>query len=150
MKKLIGFAVILVALFLSNNVFAQDLVIEVHGDKYQVAKGDISTPDSWTYNGVIVACHKFEEEGKRGWRMPTIEELRAMYEQLYKRGIGNFTAEHYWSSTESAYSTKDLGMAWDKVFKGNTWEHRSYDGEENTYPTAGTANARCIKKMPAQ
>ena len=35
-----------------------------------------------------------------GWRLPTREELMAMYEQLYKQGKGNFKDTWYWSRSK--------------------------------------------------
>lgn len=45
------------------------------------------------------------------WRLPTIEELEAMYHQLYKKGLGDFMLSHYWSSSEDYY-----GYAWYQYF----------------------------------
>ena len=42
-----------------------------------------------------------------GWRLPSKEELNAMYEQLHKQGKGNFKNEWYWSSSQN-----DSGGAW--------------------------------------
>jgi hypothetical protein len=35
-----------------------------------------------------------------GWRLPTLEELQVMYEELHLKGKGNFDDDWYWSSTE--------------------------------------------------
>ena len=40
------------------------------------------------------------EELGEGWRLPTIDELQAIHEQLHEEGKGNFKDEIYWSSTE--------------------------------------------------
>ena len=70
------------------------------------------------------AIDAYEKLGN-GWRLPTLEELKAMYEELHKKGQGNFQDGWYWSSSEN-----DLNLAWDLGFhsgiassghdKGNT------------------------------
>lgn len=43
--------------------------------------------------------------GQNDWFLPSCVELELMYENLYKKGIGNFTDDYYWSSTEHNAST---------------------------------------------
>jgi hypothetical protein len=65
------------------------------GAEVQVANQDFSDTMTWAE-----AKRSCSELGS-GWRLPTIEELKAMYEQLHKRGSGNFLAgEYYWSNRE--------------------------------------------------
>ena len=35
-----------------------------------------------------------------GWRLPTLDELKAMYKELHRKGKGNFRAGPYWSGTD--------------------------------------------------
>ena len=42
------------------------------------------------------------KEGPSNWRLPTIDELNIMYENLYKKDIGGFAYEYYWSSPEDS------------------------------------------------
>lgn len=62
----------------------------------------------------VVACSNLGN----GWRLPTKQELHAMYVNLYKRGIGNFTDDYYWSSS-------DLGD------EDDVWDQDFDDGETN-------------------
>jgi hypothetical protein len=39
-------------------------------------------------------------KGYIGWRLPTSDELNLIYENLYKRGIGNLRNQRYWSSSQ--------------------------------------------------
>jgi hypothetical protein len=67
----------------------------ITGELLQVAENDFEYKMTW-YQAKN-ACNDLGN----GWRLPTIEELKAMYKQLHKNGQGNFIAECcYWSSTE--------------------------------------------------
>ena len=63
-------------------------------------------PDSMTWD---VAVMVFREHGQ-DWRLPTIAELRILYEQ--REMIGGFGNEDYWSSTE-----QDANSAWIQGFR---------------------------------
>lgn len=45
-----------------------------------------------------------------GWRLPTITELKKLYE--HRKSIGGFSEEDYWSSTE-----QDINSAWIQGFR---------------------------------
>jgi len=70
----------------------------VTGDELQVADNDFSEGMNWEQ-----AKKRCSELGS-GWRLPTKEELKAMYDQLYMKGKGNFENDLYWSSTETTNS----------------------------------------------
>jgi len=65
------------------------------GETMQVAKEDFPSEMSW--NNAMAECQNLGN----GWRLPSIEELGAMYEQLHKQGKGNLkNGGRYWSSSE--------------------------------------------------
>lgn len=59
---------------------------------------DLSTGEMWPAAKNI--CANYSEGGFNDWRLPTKEELAAIYQTLYKNGIGGFSKGIYWSSTE--------------------------------------------------
>ena len=63
-------------------------------------------PDSMTWDAAVIAVQKYGE----GWRLPTIDELRLMYEQ--RKRIGGFDNEDYWSAKE-----QDVNSAWIQGFR---------------------------------
>jgi len=74
--------------------------IKVDGETVIVAPEDLDREMNW-YEATE-ACKKLDD-GK--WRLPTIEELEAMYKQLHKKGKGNFNRKKvesawYWSSSQ--------------------------------------------------
>ena len=70
--------------------------ITISGKTIQVAKEDF--PSIMGPNEAMWAC----EGLGNGWRLPTKEELVAMYEQLHKQGKGHFKNESYWSSSSDS------------------------------------------------
>ena len=71
------------------------------GEKLQIANQDFYTEMNW--QEAKKACANLGS----GWRLPTIEELQEMHEQLHKNGKGNFKSKVYWSGTE-----RDASEAW--------------------------------------
>jgi len=64
------------------------------GELIYVAENDIIKPMNWeNANSAIVELYP-------RWRLPTIDELEAMYNQLHKHGKGNFKETIYWSGSE--------------------------------------------------
>jgi len=91
------YAVLLLALmfvWVATPSMAQKLTFEFEGETIEVAKKDFPKPMNW--DDAKKAC----ENLGNGWRLPSIEELKAMYEQLHKQGKGNFQNTWYWSSSQ--------------------------------------------------
>ena len=125
MKRLIGFAAVLVALFLSNNIFAQDLTFELNGKKYEAAKNDLE--GRYTYDQARAGCEGLvdPDDFNEDWFLPSKEELNAMYEQLHKKGVGGFANFFYWSFPEFE---DDENLAWGQNFSSGYQGYGSKDG----------------------
>jgi hypothetical protein len=69
-----------------------------YGQRLQVAERDFETVMDW--DSAKKACLDLGN----GWRLPSMDELISMHEQLHKKGKGNFKTgkklldEDYWSS----------------------------------------------------
>ncbi len=48
--------------------------------------------------------------GFEDWRLPTKDALNLMYENLHKKGLGGFSREWYWSSTEGIVDSSRFGV----------------------------------------
>ena len=51
-------------------------------------------------------CQDYESNGYSDWFLPSRDELKLMYINLKVQGLGGFSKDRYWSSSDrSAYST---------------------------------------------
>jgi hypothetical protein len=106
------------------------------GHKFQVADADYTERLDW-YDAKYV----FSNFGG-GWRLPTKEELRGMYEFLHLKGKGNFSNTRYWSSSEY-----DAENAWSFGFDDG--QAYGYYGK-NVYgsKTYYTNQVRAVRALP--
>ena len=73
-------------------------------------------------------CENLTVGGVENWRLPTIEELRKIYEFKNMLGYSNENwFEMFWSSTFSHYGTDENGTL------PNYWTKNMEDGDESTY-----------------
>jgi TolB-like protein len=69
--------------------------------------------------------------GYTDWRLPTKDELDLVYQNLKKRGMGNFMDKQYWSSTyEGSHGYSDVPHNWNQDFRNGIMDHDYiyYDG----------------------
>ena len=101
----------------------------------QVAEEDF--PDSMDWYDAMAACQNLGN----GWRLPTKEELKAMYEQLHKHGKGNFGdsidggGRWYWSSSQG-----NSNNAWSMYFDDGSDD--DYLNKDNDY------GVRAVRDLP--
>jgi len=113
----------------------QKLTFECHGETIEVAKKDFPRDMSW--NDAMASC----ENLGNGWRLPSINELKAMYEQLHTKGKGNFrTYDWYWSSSEN--NLRPAYHAW--LF--NFDDGRAYNGD--LYYKSNSNHVRAVRTLP--
>jgi formylglycine-generating enzyme required for sulfatase activity len=71
-----------------------------------------------TWDEAVMYCFFLEIDGKKGWRLPTKEELDYIYHSK-----NDFIDAYYWSSTEYNGSS-----AWGQVFTSGTQFSSSKNG----------------------
>ena len=94
----------------------------------QVAKEDF--PDLMDWHDAMSACAGLGN----GWRLPSKDELNAMYEQLHKQGKGNFKNTWYWSSSQ--------------VNSGGAWGVNFGTGGVNYGTKNGNYQVRAVRALP--
>jgi len=103
------YAVLLLALMfvgVATPSMAQMLTFKFERKTIEVAKED--SPEQLNWDDAMSACQNLGN----GWRLPNIDELMAIYEQLHTKGKGNFrTNVWYWSS-----SARNANNAWNVYF----------------------------------
>lgn len=112
MKNLLLSLVAIATISLTS--FGQDLK-KVKIDNLEVMTEDLG---KMTWDEAMKAC---ADLGDGSWRLPTIDELKTLYDNKDK--IGGFTKGPYWSSTK-------LGTngAWYRIFSigSDHFDHRNY------------------------
>jgi hypothetical protein len=125
------FAILLVCLMgllgLSETALAQKpwsktskgYTVLVKGNTLRVADEDF--PKSMSWDNALAAVAAL---GDGKWRLPTMEELRAIYQQLYVQDEGSFKTAAYYTGVEvtaaNAWAMNfEMGNVYN-CFKGNT------------------------------
>jgi hypothetical protein len=81
----------------------------------EIAPRSTEPSKSMNWENAVKSCASLKINGIGGWRLPTKEELSAMY-GLYRRGLGDFPGNnYYWSSEESGYEWGN-DTAWAQYF----------------------------------
>jgi hypothetical protein len=126
-----NFAILLVGLMgllgLSETALAQKpwsktskgYTVLVKGNTLRVADEDF--PKSMSWDNALAAVAAL---GDGKWRLPTMEELRAIYQQLYVQDEGSFKTAAYYTGVEvtaaNAWAMNfEMGNVYN-CFKGNT------------------------------
>jgi hypothetical protein len=82
-------------------------------DKSAIGAGrtNTTTADATCTSGAIQVAADYTNNGKTDWWLPSIGELMAMYTNLRQAGVGSFSADSYWSSSESSAT-----LVWNQLF----------------------------------
>ena len=72
---------------------------------------DPNNPNKTTWQYAAKICADYERGGYDDWFLPSINELKLMYENLKKRKQGSFSDYSYWSSSEC-----DGKYTWEQFF----------------------------------
>ncbi|GHU23801.1 hypothetical protein FACS1894172_16930 [Spirochaetia bacterium] len=73
-------------------------------------------------------CATFNINGYNNWFLPSKDELNLMYENLKKKGLGNFTDDWYWSSSEDGNHSHAWGQSFIDGCQGNYTKGECYTG----------------------
>jgi hypothetical protein len=104
------------------------VVYEENGHGLVAAITDLGSMD---WNSVKTACDELILNGYSDWRLPSKEELNALYVNLKQIRVGGFANYYYWSSTED-----DNTSAWKQDFS---------NGEQNGNNKNNKFNVRAVR-----
>jgi len=91
------------------------VVYEENGHGLVAAITDLGSMD---WNSAKTACDELILNGYSDWRLPSKEELNALYVNLKQIGVGGFADNYYWSSTETS-----SGNAWEQDFSNGKQDY---------------------------
>lgn len=93
-----------------------------------------ATPDKLNWDAAMKACADLTADGVSGWRLPTIDEFGAIFEDRASLGSDyTLKADYYWSGTE--YSSNS---GWQMNFSSGA---TSYNGKP------AKNNVRCVRDL---
>jgi hypothetical protein len=84
------------------------------------------------WNDAMTFCEALNIGGYNDWRLPDKNELNLMYQNLKTKGMGGFTGDWYWSSSENENS-----VAWHQRF--------SDGGQRYNYSKDNTDSVRAVR-----
>jgi hypothetical protein len=84
-------------------------------------------------------CDSLVKNGYKDWFLPSKDELNLMYENLVTRGLGGFSDDMYWSSSES---TNNYYCAWRQWF--STGE-QNYQYDFGARDKSSALSARAVR-----
>ena len=84
------------------------IVFFAEGGQYKECSAELGTYP-WADAKTTASNHR--GGGFTDWSLPDRGELSLMYQNLHSKGLGGFSANYYWSSAESSYSSEAYYMS---------------------------------------
>jgi TolB-like protein len=102
----------------------------VRDGKYMECSGELGKHN---WNTAVTLAQNYDGGGFQDWRLPTKEELNFMYANLKTRGLGGFTNEWYWSSSQGEGITYFA------------WYHNFSDGGQGSHLKTSNFLVRAVR-----
>ena len=132
----------------SNDIVSKLNVVETHAGEIRDGGIIVYTDQAGTHglvcatndlgiknwNDSIKLCEEYKAGDFSDWRLPNKEELALIYSLLYKnKGLGSFTNDFYWSSTE--------------LNSSSAWLQNFSDGKQNAsdFGKGKQCNVRAVR-----
>ena len=85
------------------------IVFFAEGDQFMECSGELGDT---TWTAALAAASNYKGGGFTNWRLPNRGELDLLYKNLEQKGLGGFSRDWYWSSTDDA-ANKSYAFAQD-------------------------------------
>jgi hypothetical protein len=76
-------------------------------------------------------CDSLNVDGYDDWFLPSKDELNLMYRNLKQKGLGDFSSNWYWSSSQDSTNS--------------SWVQNFSDGSQDYNPKNNTYSVRCVR-----
>jgi len=87
----------------------------------EAAPADTEFSSNW--NDAINRCRTLNVNGTTGWWLPNKAELELMYRNLKQKGLGGFSKDVYWSSSQ--WSDRSYAYGWAFIRGGEIFDSPS-------------------------
>lgn len=91
--------------------------------------------EDMSFQEATEACENYSSGGKTDWRLPTLDELEVLYENLRKSGKTHFQNQWYWSA--------------EKLDEHNMWSLDLLHGERFPHWEEDHSHVRAVRTFPA-
>jgi len=108
-----------------------DNTLKIMTDVGITAHKTISSDGSLDGDYAALSCYWKKTDNGNNWFLPSGEELNLMYMNLYLKGVGDFSYNWYWSSSE--------------YYEVSAWFQYFYNGHKHLYNKRTRNNVRCAR-----
>lgn len=118
---------------IGSGFFNTKAIVAVHNKKQKATL--LSGIVEYKEQSAAMACNKSKNNKKDDWFLPSKDELFLIYTNIHKKGLGNFSNDFYWSSSE--------------IFEFYAWTHNfniSFEGNPIMFKDY-TFRVRCIRSF---
>ena len=104
------------------------MIFYAQGGQYKECSEELGT---YNWSNAKSTAQNYKGGGLTNWHLPDMGELDLMYQNLHKKGLGGFSNDEYWSSTE--YSSSYV------------WIQTFYNGNKDYYSRAYIFRVRAVR-----
>jgi hypothetical protein len=132
-------------IYRENGSSYYNAVINGTGDAIGFGKRNSEAISGQVNTGPALYCTNLDLGGFKDWFLPSLEELKMIYENLHKRNIGNFRQSFYISSSLFPLNSAGMSSSICLDFQSGLYT----DFERGGWPERGASDLDSIKVIRA-